>query len=323
MYVKLCEGKCINKAEVAKYYGVDNRSIQRDIDDIRAFFDERSAQYSTDFRNIVYDRVKKGFVLVGEEGKFMSNGEILAISKILLESRAFRKIEIDGILNKLIMGCVPKKNVNMVSELISNERFHYVELNNKSSNSDILWDLGNYIKQCELIEITYDKLVQHREITKRTIIPVAILFSEYYFYLNAYIVEKREDKYVQVYDYPAIFRVDRIKEYLLVGEKFKIPYADRFEEGEYRKRIQFMYAGELIRIQFKYTGIGIEAIMDRLPTATIIKKEEETYIIEAEVYGKGILMWLLSQGDSIEVIKPSELREEIKNVLVEMVGKYQ
>ena len=38
IYVRLCEGKLINKAEEALRFGVDQRSIQRDIDDIRAFF---------------------------------------------------------------------------------------------------------------------------------------------------------------------------------------------------------------------------------------------------------------------------------------------
>ena len=43
MYVRFCEGKVINKAEEARRFNVDERSIQRDIDDIRAFLDERSA----------------------------------------------------------------------------------------------------------------------------------------------------------------------------------------------------------------------------------------------------------------------------------------
>ena len=45
---------------------------------------------------------------------------------------------------------------------------------------------------------------------KRVVEPVVILFSEYYFYLNAYIVEKDETgKYVHKYGYPAVFRIDR------------------------------------------------------------------------------------------------------------------
>lgn len=53
MYVCLCEGKTVNKAEEARRFGVDERSIQHDIDDIRAFLDERSM--SVDGRTIEYD----------------------------------------------------------------------------------------------------------------------------------------------------------------------------------------------------------------------------------------------------------------------------
>ena len=35
IYVRLCEGRVINKAEEARQFGVDERSIQRDIDQIR------------------------------------------------------------------------------------------------------------------------------------------------------------------------------------------------------------------------------------------------------------------------------------------------
>lgn len=51
MYVRLCEGKTVNKAEEAPRFGVDERSIQSDIDDIREFLDECSM--SGDGRTIV------------------------------------------------------------------------------------------------------------------------------------------------------------------------------------------------------------------------------------------------------------------------------
>lgn len=323
MYVRLCEGKSINKTEEAEKFGVDERSIQRDIDGIRAFLDERAVASSTEHRSVIYDRANKGFVLAGAEGSLMTNSEILAISKILLESRAFTKIEISGILDKLVAGCVPKKNMKLVSDLIANEKYHYVELRNKSCIKDKLWALGNDIKQYELLELTYEKQVSSKETVRRVVEPVAILFSEYYFYLNAYIVEKQGEGYKHLYDYPTTFRIDRIKKYKEIGKKFKISYANRFEEGEFRKRVQFMYVGELVKIQFSYNGKNIEAILDRLPTAAVCSNHGQEYIVDAEVYGKGILMWLLSQGSSIEVLKPPALREEMKNTLLEMIRNYQ
>ncbi|MCM1251678.1 MAG: WYL domain-containing protein [Clostridium sp.] len=324
IYVRLCEGKTINKSEEAKKHGVDERSIQRDIDDIRIFLAERSVTDAADTRAITYDRNKKGFVMTGSENAFMDNSEILAVSKILLESRAFTRKEITTILDKLLLGCAPKGSMKLAAELIANERYHYVELHHKSHIKDKLWELGSEIKQCNLLEIVYYRQVDSGNPVKRCIQPVALLFSEYYFYLNAYIVEKNEQgEYVRQYDYPAVFRIDRIKSYKELGEKFQIPYANRFEEGEFRKRIQFMYAGELVRLQFRYSGKSVEAILDRLPTAKIISTDKDNSIIEAEVYGKGILMWLLSQGAMVEVLKPESFRAEMKETLLQMIKKYE
>ena len=92
MYERLCVGKVLNKSEEALRFGIDERSVQRDIDDIRAYLSERSI-YDGDERQVVYDRQKKGFLLCGYQSPLMTNSEILAVSKILLESRAFTKKE--------------------------------------------------------------------------------------------------------------------------------------------------------------------------------------------------------------------------------------
>ncbi len=43
--------------------------------------------------------------------------------------------------------------------------------------------------------------------------------------------------------------------------------------------------------------------MDRLPTAQIVGEENGVYTISAEVFGKGIEMWLRGQGDAVEVLE--------------------
>ena len=98
IYVRLCENKIINKIVEANRFGVDERSIQRDIDGIRAFLSERAVETSSDGVEVVYDRIKKGFVMKGGKSSAMTNSEIFAVSKILLESRAFTKKEMNDIL---------------------------------------------------------------------------------------------------------------------------------------------------------------------------------------------------------------------------------
>lgn len=106
-------------------------------------------------------------------------------------------------------------------------------------------------------------------------------------------------------------------------ERFTLPYANRFQEGEFRKRVQFMYAGSLERIRFRYTGKSVDAILDRLPTAKILSQEEHSFDIEAEVFGKGIVMWLLSQGERVEVLGPEHIRAEMRDTISHMLELYR
>ncbi|WP_412729488.1 WYL domain-containing protein [Geobacillus stearothermophilus] len=62
--------------------------------------------------------------------------------------------------------------------------------------------------------------------------------------------------------------------------------------------------------------------MDRFPNAKVIEKLPEGWLIEAEVYGKGCMMWLLSQGERVEVISPQSLRDEMKRTIQLMADKY-
>ena len=259
----------------------------------------------------------------GNESSNMTNNEIFAVAKILLESRAFSKKEMNSILSKLVDGCVPLKNMKLVSDLIANEKYHYVELHHKSVINGALWSIGEDIRDHKVLEIKYTRADNTKETVKRLIEPVAIIFSEYYFYLHAYISEKdSKGNLVHKYEYPAIFRIDRIKSYKETGDTFRVDYRTRFEEGEFRKRIQFMYAGKLIKLKMKFYSKNVEAVLDRLPTAKLLEENDEYALFEAEVYGNGIIMWLLSQGDKVEVIKPESLREEMKKQLLSTLDRY-
>ena len=128
--------------------------------------------------------------------------------------------------------------------------------------------------------------------------PVGIMVSEYYFYLIAYIGDADKEHT----GYPTIYRVDRILGFRALDETFYIPYKDRFEEGEFRKRIPFMYSGKLQKKTFIYKGPDIDAVLDRLPTAEAVKQQDGSYGVTVEVYGeKGLDMWLRSQGEYVEI----------------------
>lgn len=303
IYAKLSDGYVINKTNEAQIYGVNERSIQRDIDDIRNFLDADSERTGI-VNSVVYDRMAKGYRLETLYKMRLKNSEILALCKILLDSRAFTKTQMVEMLDKLVTCCVPKSNQKLVQDLIRNEEFHYVEPRHKSEFIDKMWDIGQAVLETRYIEIEYYRL-KDRETVHRKLKPVAIMFSEYYFYLTAFIddEEVRKDFDVLNDSFPTIYRIDRIKSLRVLDERFHIPYSSRFEEGEFRKRIQFMYGGKLQKVKFKYSGSDIDAILDRLPTAKVLDEVDGVYTVIAETFGKGIDMWLRSQGDNIQCIE--------------------
>lgn len=302
IYTRLMNGYVVNKAEEAEKYGVNERSIQRDVEDIRSFLD-MDAERTGVINSVIYDRSEKGYRLEHIYKMKLTNAEVLAICKILLDSRAFTKIEMQEMLRKLIECCIPECNQKLVEDLIRNEEFHYIEPRHHTMFIDTMWELGQAIQQSRYIEIAYLR-TKDKAVVKRKVKPLAIMFSEYYFYLTAFIEDDELRQHFDVINdsFPTIYRIDRIQSMTVLDERFHIPYSSRFEEGEFRKRIQFMYGGKLQKVKFKYSGTSIEAVLDKLPTAKILSEEDGVYTVSAEVFGKGIEMWLRSQGESVEVL---------------------
>ncbi len=241
IYSRLMDGMLIDKAQEAVNYGVNERTIQRDIDDIRSYM-ENDVENTGVINSVIYSKAEKGYRLEQVYKLKLTNGEILAICKILLDSRAFRKDEMVNLLDKLISCCVPRTNQKLVGELISNEEFHYVEPRHRKQFIDDLWTIGQAVRNCRYIEMNYER-TRDKKIVTRKIKPVAIMFSEYYFYLTAFIDDNEVRGHFDVLNdsFPTIYRIDRIKGLRVLDEGFHIPYSSRFEEGEFRKRIQFMY----------------------------------------------------------------------------------
>lgn len=154
----------------------------------------------------------------------LTNSEVLALCKILLDSRAFLKEEMTDMLDRLISCCVPKSNQKLVKELIGNEAFHYVEPRHRTSFLDTMWDIGTAIRECRYIEIDYIRM-KDKAIVKRKVKPVALMFSEYYFYLTAFIDDENVRKNFEVMDdaFPTIYRIDRIKRLKVFGGT--VPYS--------------------------------------------------------------------------------------------------
>ncbi len=298
IYDRLKKGWLVSKEQLASEFDVSLKSIQRDIDDLRAYVEEENPT-----AQIVFDRAKNGYYLKNDRQNCLKNQEILSLCKILLESRAFPKDEMSSMLDKLIDFCVPERDKVAVKKLIANERHNYIQPQHGVSLTDRLWDISQAVSAQKLMQITYTKLKNKQTVT-RTVQPVGIMFSEFYFYLLAFIVDDNTHEPIDSIDdlYPTIYRIDRIEDFKVLNKTFRVAYADRFQEGEFRKRVQFMFGGKLQTVKFLYKGLSVESVLDRLPTAKAEPHPDGTFTITAEVFGNGIEMWLRSQGENVEMM---------------------
>jgi len=291
LYERLSRGEVVCKAELAQKFAVTDKTIQRDIEELRSYLAETRTDEGE--ASIVYERSRGGYLLTHAASEWLTNEDVLAVCKILLESRAFCKEELDALLKKLLRQTAPHDR-EQVGKIIRSEQHYYVPLRHGKKLLSAIWELSQHMTAQHTIRISYCR----QDGTERTheVNPVAIMFSEYYFYLIAYLADGRKE-------FPTIFRIDRIARFAPTGASFRVVHRRKFSDGEFRKRIQFMYAGELRRVTFDYSGASVEAVLDRLPTARIISQDGSVYRITAEVYGNGIDMWLRSQGSAVRGVE--------------------
>jgi predicted DNA-binding transcriptional regulator YafY len=290
IYERLNKGEVVSKEDLVNTFGVTAKTIQRDIDDLRAYLSE--THFSEQEVTVKYDKNKNGYYLVRFEREWFTNEEVLALCKILLESRAFQKDELSSLISKLIAQVTPNDR-KTVEDIIRAEHYYYVPLKHNQRLLSPIWILSQFITKNEIVSFTYAR--KDGVVRIHSVKPVALMFSEFYFYLITYMADGSKD-------FPTVFRIDRMSNILGTNKKFRTPYKEKFNDGDFRKRVQFMYTGELKRVTFEYSGQSVEAVLDRLPTAVIMKEENGLFTIKAEAYGDGIYMWLRSQGDYAKII---------------------
>lgn len=311
IFFRALRGEKISLKKLAEEYNVSTKSISRNINSIQNFLAEHRELMQN--AELTYSHKERTYILNSDE--FLKNKELFALVKIILGSRALNKEEILTLITKL-KKFTTIQDRKTLENLIRKEIYHYHEVKSDcKSVIDNVWKIVQAIEEKRTISITYYKM--NRDEVKHKIKPVSVLFSEYYFYLIAYKADDMSYK-------PIYFRIDRISSITEHREKFELEKKYDFDEGNLREKNQFMFPGDTVKIRFEFSGLSLQAILDRLPTAKVVEKNGNTSIIEAEVnHGRGIIMYLLSQGSWVKVLSPQSLADEIKEELNKMISYYE
>lgn len=310
IFFRSLRGENISVRELANEYNVSTKSITRSINELKAFLaDHRELVGNSEMQ---YSYSDKCYRLYMDE--FLTNKELFALVEVMIGARAFSKTELLAMIDKLKHFTTPEVRPK-INELLRKELYHYPEVNHDcESVQDNLWEIVNCITERKEISIEYYR-TDRKWVTHR-LRPASVMFTDYYFYLIAFRTDDKKDK-------PYYFRIDRIKKFVIHRKKADAFDTPDFDEGLLRKRSLFMWPGKLQTIRFEFCGPSVQAVLDKLPTARIIERiGRNKYLVEAEVYGDGIKMWLLSQGAWIKVVAPMEFVEEMRAEIASMNSLY-
>lgn len=253
MLQQLLHKNMIEKENIQKLFQIDSRTFERDIATVRTFLSQ-----NIDYKQkliLEYDYQEKYYYISNYDNPQLTSKEVLMLIKLLLGSRALCLEELDQMINslKLQLSSDERKEID---SFIRNERHHFTPLKHERKLLNHMWDFSQAIEENRVICMEYKKANNTME--SYIVHPVGLVFTDYYFYAVSYV--KNKD-----IPYPISFRLDRILSYEILNERFKVPYSQRFESGDFHNKINMMYQGELIKFTFRFTGHSVEAVLDKFP----------------------------------------------------------
>lgn len=306
IFFRLQAGERLSKAQLSKKFGIDNRTVQRDMSILKNFLQDQHISNT----EIKFDTSDNTYRFLGETT--FNKKYILIISKILLENRALNKLEMDSLLESLL-ALLSSEEMKEVKSIIENEHFNYKSLTNEKDRIETVWFISEAIRSKQMLEIDYNAPLKEKK--THIIFPVSLYYDAHYFYLVAYHLK---------YENYTTFRIDRISSYSKSNEKKpNISYGKIYKDGDVRNQKVDAFEGSRVRITLIYKG-NSEIILDKFPNHTILSAEKDEMKIQIDTqYTPGLKRWILGQGGEVTVLTPQKLVEELQEILEKTLKNYK
>ena len=105
-------------------------------------------------------------------------------------------------------------------------------------------------------------------------------------------------------------------------EKPSLSYGRKFRDGEIRNKRVDPFIGKELNIRILFVN-DPTIIVNQFPTAKITEKTSTGNIIEfVSQDTPGLKRWLLSQAESLTVLSPQALIDDVKTLIEKMQGNY-
>ena len=223
-----------------------------------------------------------------------------------------------------------KASKDLVNKLLScqsrykrNDYFKNVYLPNKKKkdNKQFLLNIeqiSRAINEKKVIKFNYT----HYDINKKLVNTRddAYYRSPYFLVVNGdrvYMVGKGKN-----HDSLSHFRVDRMKDIELVDEYYlRLP--KNLDAYTYANNKIYMFSGDETGVTLRCDKKALDVIIDTFGKDVMLKDEGETFTVYTKCGKEDIVKFCLQYVESVELLEPLSLRQEVRKVLLDASNRYQ
>lgn len=332
----------ISKEKFTEKYGRSVRTFQRDVKALREYFADNDTDKELESVGDTYRLTNRP----ESTKRFLGIPQLLLLTEILASSRVLAKDEFTQLMDTLLNMAMFKSLSQIKDPALRNalknafdsykDNNHPLDFNPSEDTFEKLTTLyeATYSDKdhYSAIDVTYTNV--YNRTSRKTLLPVSIVFDKYYLYLRAVEVMYRGYSF-------NTYRIDRIKRVRTSQERFdysspkselaKMPFpSNAFSEHDYPEAIEFLCWPPAIEAALDNFGsAGYEAeIIERYDRyGRKVKSDDmvgkQGYVkIKIRDYPEGAKFWLMGQGTKVQVTSPESMVREIKNELATAARMY-
>lgn len=223
-----------------------------------------------------------------------------------------------------------KASKDLVNKLLScqsrykrNDYFKNVYLPNKKKkdNKQFLLNIeqiSKAISEKKVIKFDYTHYDMNKKLVNTRVEP---------YYRSPYFLVVNGDRVYMVgrgknHDSLSHFRVDRMKDIELVDEYYlRLP--KNLDAYTYANNKIYMFSGDETGVRLRCDKKALDVIIDTFGKDVMLADEGETFTVYTKCGKEDIVKFCLQYVESVELLEPLSLRQEVRKVLLDASNRYQ
>lgn len=184
-FERFCQGDVLYKRIEADRFFVDEKTIQRDFEDLRDYL--QRFQSNERISGLSFDRPRHGYIFKRNDSYWLNSRDILLLLKLLLGSQFLAIEELDTLWRKLLTHCSKEERFTLEELLKYEKSFYSSNIKNRELTIQ-LWQLEEAAFRMQPIQLEYSERNSRPKL--QLIIPLGFFFTSGYFYLAGKLLEK-------------------------------------------------------------------------------------------------------------------------------------